>query len=205
MNRIPSAAREQKKKDCEHLGRLPAIIGNTARGASQAKPVNTPTATVDDEHGYFLIGHVCNERRELTSGSESTQSIVKFFQKPPWMMQNMYPWSNEALRAPSSTATAEHHSFLRAPTRATVAAQQQAHKQPSKNCTCESPRSAAQCALCVPRSAYSWNVHHSVDELKHTRVHEQRLLALMLHVHRDSTRWPVFVSRPGLAVEPHKL
>ena len=67
MYRFPSAAREQKKKDCEHLGRLPAIIGNTARGASQAKPVNTATATVDEEHGYFLIGHVCNERRQLTS------------------------------------------------------------------------------------------------------------------------------------------
>ena len=39
------------------------------------------------------------------------------------------------------------------------------HNHP-KNCTRESPRSAAQCALCVPRSARSWNVHHSVDELK---------------------------------------
>ena len=38
------------------------------------------------------------------------------------------------------------------------------HKNP-KNCTCESPRSAAQCALCVPRSVCSWNVHHSIDEL----------------------------------------
>ena len=166
------------------------------------------TATVDDEHGYFLIGHVCNERRELTPGSESTQSrgkSYKFFQKAPRMMQNMYPQSNQALRDTRETATAELHSFLCDPTRAPVAAQQQARKQPSKNCTCESPRSAAKCVQCVPRSACSWNVHHSVDELKHTRVHEQRLLELMLHVHRDSTRRPVFLSRPGLAIEPHKL
>ena len=84
------------------------------------------------------------------------------------------------------------HSFLRAPTRAPVVAQQQAHDNHPQNCTFEGPRSAAQCALCVPRSACSWNVHHSADELKHIRVHEQRLLELMLHVHRDIPRRPEF-------------
>ena len=63
---------------------LPAIIGNTARGASQAKPVNTATAIIDDERGPFLIGHVCNQRRELTSGSrvhQVTRKIVEILPK----------------------------------------------------------------------------------------------------------------------------
>ena len=73
------------------------------------------------------------------------------------------------------------------PTRAPVVARQQARPQPSKNCTCESPRSAAQCALCVPRSACSWNVHHSVEELNRKHEEPDELLELPLHDHRDVT------------------
>ena len=181
---------------------LPAIIGNTARGASQAKPVNTATAIIDDERGPFLIGHVCNQRRELTSGSrvhQVTRKIVEILPKASLDDAEHVYIVEPSIAHPRETPTAELHSLLRAPTRAPVAAQQQARNNHARI------RSAAQCALCVPRSACSWNVHPSVDELKHTRVHEQKLLELMLHVHRDSTRWPVFISRPGLAVETHML
>ena len=100
------------------------------------------------------------------------------------------------MRDPRETATAQLHSFC---------APQPGHLSLHNNkrtTTIRRTRSAAQCALCVPRSACNWNVHHSVDELNHIRVHEQRLLELMLHVHRDSTRNPWKSSRI-LCVNPN--
>ena len=52
------------------------------------------------------------------------------------------------------------HSFLHNPTRATSAS-----TTIPRTVTVRSPRSAVQCALCVPRSACNWKVHHSVEEL----------------------------------------
>ena len=190
MYRFPSAAREQKKKrNCRQSS-------GTQREVHH-KPENTATAIIDDERGPFLIGHACKQRRELTSGSRvhNTREIVEILPKASLDDANMYT-VEPSIAHPRETATAELHSFLRAPTRAPVAAQQQARNNHARIRTAE---------LRVPRSACSWNVHPSVDELKYTRVHEQKPLELMLHVHRDSARWPVFISRPGLAVETHIL
>ena len=123
-----------KEKSSALLGRLPAIVGNTARGAEiQAIPIecmplpllttNTATscrqrrehsarciktsktgrthatATVDDEHGHVLIGHVCKERSDENrpQDPESTQSrriCAKFAHKAI----GLYPQSNQVLR-----------------------------------------------------------------------------------------------------------
>ena len=62
------------------------------------------TAVVDDERGHFIIG-MGTRRKEQDENQpqdpESTPSCrnsYKFFHKPPWIKQNMYPQSNQALR-----------------------------------------------------------------------------------------------------------
>ena len=101
-------------------------------------------------------------------------------------------------RRPKPLQLRRLHSFLRDPTRTPVIAQQQARSQPSKNCTCESPLSTAQCALCVPRSACSWNVHHSVEELNRRHEEPDELLELPLHDHRDVTNQSTQFLYPAL-------
>ena len=156
---------------------LPANVGHSARCITSKTSRTHATATVDDEHGYFLIGHVCRETTRIRPQEPSPPNHAenqKFSPKPPWMKQNMYPQSNQPLRlsknwtTPKTTAAAETPQFSARPTRAPVIAQQQARPQPSKNCTCESPRSAAQCALCVPRSACSWNVEPKARRTRRT-------------------------------------
>ena len=67
MYRFPSAAREQKKNRLctsrqtagdhrEHCARC--------KNTSKTSRMHAP-ATVDDEHGYFLIGHVCRETTRI--------------------------------------------------------------------------------------------------------------------------------------------
>ena len=163
MYRFPSAARHQKKNGPAGNRR------DTARGASQAKPVNASHCVSDDEHGHFLIGHVRNERRESPQepsppshvenrrnsskshpGWEHVSTVESSIARPQSLHQRAQRPCPRTGRRPT-TATAETPQFSAQPTKSPVIAQQQArHTQP--NCTCESPR-LAQCALCVPRSA----------------------------------------------------
>ena len=130
------------------------------------------------------LSTTCRPGRESSSGAESTHSRRK--------SSNILP---KATLDDAEDVSIVEPSIARpivvAPTGTTTlsrnwtAATSTATAETPQNCSCEGPRSAGQCALCVPRSACSWNVHHSVDELKHIGVHEQKLLKLMLHVHRD--------------------
>ena len=99
MFRFPSAPRQQPKhRLCTSL-QTADNRGNTARGASiPTKPAENmplPLSTISSA--------TATRPQEL-----SQPPIVKFFQKPPWMMQNMY-----------------------SPTKAPVVAQQRARPQPS--------------------------------------------------------------------------
>ena len=152
------------------------------------------------------LRHVNKERSDEKrpqdpESAPSSRKLYKFFQKPTWMMQNMYPKSNQDCATQSRCTDGYNNlvqeldsnhkhcncgtpQFLRAPTRAPVVAQQQAHDNHTKNCTCESPRSAAQCALCVPGSASSW-MSTILLTTRSTTGFIRRLLELVLHVHRD--------------------
>ena len=182
---------------------MAGIIGNTARGASQAKSEERKPLPLLTTSTASSSSAMCAENDENQPQEPS----------PPNHVENRKNHPKAALDDAEHVSIVEpsiaRHPEERQLRNSTVfCAPQPGHlslHNKRRMTTIPRTRSAAQCALCVPRSACSWNVHHSVDELKHTRVHEQRLLELMLHVHKDSTRRPVFLSRPGLAVEPHKL
>ena len=94
----------------------------------------------------------------------------------------MYPLSNQHSRGELATAP--------------VVAQQQALNTIPRTWTCGTPRSCAQCALCIANEVPNWNVHHSVEEMNQPslRTHtiwtagpqqEPGLLELVQHDHRD--------------------
>ena len=45
----------------------------------------------------------------------------------------------------------------------------------TKNWTCGTPRSCAQCALCIANEVTNWNVQHSVEELRRGAEHTRHL------------------------------
>ena len=199
----------------DERGALPPIIGNTARGASEpAKPekrMPLPVSTTCRQKRRARIDlriqslplHVENRTNTSKSHREyaeyvsivepsiaRTQSLHRRAQQPcPETGQR--PQARQLRDSTIFCALQPGH--CRCTTTGT-------DNQP-KNCTCEGPRSAAQCALCVPGAASSWmstillvtksttgfirRLNHAVDELKHTRGHEHRLLELVVHVHRD--------------------
>ena len=84
----------------------------------------------------------------------------------------------------TSTATAETPQLTARPNQGTCHCKQQAHPQPPRTVPVRSPRSLHRYVLCVPRSACSWNVHHSVEKLNQRYEELDKLQELPLHDHR---------------------
>ena len=106
------------------------------------------TAVVDE-----MQARTENRPQEPSLPNQCRQN-KKYFQKQPWMMHNMHPSSNQALRDPPvvaptgtttlsrnwttpKTATAETPQFSARLNQGTCHCKQQAHPQPTKNCACE--------------------------------------------------------------------
>ena len=75
---------------------MPANVGNPARCAKkyQQNQQKHATAFVDGVRG--TLRHVSKERSDEKrpqdpESTPSSRKLYKFFQKPTWMMQNMYP------------------------------------------------------------------------------------------------------------------
>ena len=101
MYRFPSAAREQTEASTVHTSPVCMPTCRETSGTQLEVRRNTnktskkhATAVVDDVRG--TLRHVNKERSDekRPQDPESTPScrkLYKFFQKPTWMMQNMYP------------------------------------------------------------------------------------------------------------------
>ena len=123
MYRFPTAAREQKKKGLctsrqtasnhrEHSARC--ITSKT----SKRKPLlllTTSTATSSSAK------HAENDENQPQEPSppNDVENRKKFFQKPPQMIQNMYPQSNEALRDPQKNGNCGTPQFSARPNQGT--------------------------------------------------------------------------------------
>ena len=101
MYRFPSATHEQLKHRSANCRQS---WEHSARSVKPGKPSKEhATASVDDMPAR-------TENRPQEPRHPATKKIIKFFQEPPWMVQNMYPSSNQALRqtpvvAPTGTTT----------------------------------------------------------------------------------------------------
>ena len=84
------------------------------------------------------------------------------FQKPPCITTIL----SRNWTTPKATATAETPQFSARPNQDTCrCTSTSASKTIPRTVPVRSSRSAAQCALCVPRSACSWNIRRAVEEL----------------------------------------
>ena len=202
MYRFPSAARKQLKhrtncrQSWEHSARcvkpakpeihatasqrrarqtLPAIVGNTARGASEpVKPEeNACHCLVDDVLAKTRIDHRSRDTHHVENheilpkthpGNAKHGSTVEPSMAPSHCT-NGHSNLVQELDEPK-TATAEAPQFSAQPNQSTCRCTATgASTTIPRTVTVRSPRSAVQCALCVPRTACNWKVHHSVEEL----------------------------------------
>ena len=168
---------------------MPANVENTARGAeipaipAKSMPLALLTTSAATSSSTCEQGE---KRRESTSGSRVypfTQKIVQILPKATQdkaehvstvepsiaHSQTLHQRAQRPCprtgRRPKPLQLRRLHSFLRdQPEHLSLHNNRRVHNQPKT--VPVKVHGLAQCALCVPRSASSWNVHHSVDELK---------------------------------------
>ena len=125
-------------------------------------------------------------RIDYRSRVHPTRRNHKYFQKPSWRRRTCIHCRTMHCATPGrctnghsnlvqeldepKTATAEAPQFSAQPNQSTCRCRATgASTTIPKTVTVRSPRSVVQCALCVPRSACNWKVHHSVEKLKALR------------------------------------
>ena len=168
MCRFPSTAREQLK----HRTNCRQSWEHSARCVKPAKSEIHATATVNDERGK-LCRQLSETQREVHQNQQNQKkthaehgSVVEpSIARPPVVAPTGTATLSKNLTNPK-TASAEAPQFSAQPNQSTCRCTATgASTTIPRTVTVRSPRSAVQCARCVPRSACNWKVHHSVEEL----------------------------------------
>ena len=163
-----------------------------------------PSATREPpKHLLCTSLQTAGNRGNLARGASNQHVFQTSIARPPVVAPTGTTTLSRNWTTPRSTATAETPQFPARPNQGTCHCPiTGASTTIPRTVPVISPRSAAQCALCAPRSACSWNVHHSVEELNRRHQEIDELLELPLHDHRDVTNQSTQYRHPGPSSSP---
>ena len=173
---------------------MPKILGlptitreHSANCTITSKTGHEHVTVVDDECGHNLIGQEAgmNEQKE---GPGRVNNHQELHSESP-IFCTVWHCEQECRRLSRKLQLRHLHEISTSgPSPAPVVANDGRVSDLSKNCRCGVSRVLHSFALCVPTTAYNWNVWHFYHELnvRHLQKHEQEgLLELRLHDDRD--------------------